>query len=207
MEFGTQAVVTVLFDVLVGIVLTGGAGIAVRYSAKVATTMTRAAKQQARMAKLAATLIAMSKKHNLVAHIDVAKPVLVTGGAPLNPLKKADLQLIDRGASTLVEKRQQRAAGTSRAPLSSRLVVHQTPPDTQPTPLVMPARLKPKPARTTALCPWSPARSYWRWRMPICRACCRLPLVASIARQLLSVPVAWGGVESCAGPSARTSRR
>ena len=64
-EFGTQAVVTVLFDVLVGIVLTGGAGIAVRYSAKVATTMTRAAKQQARMAKLAATLIAMSKKAQL----------------------------------------------------------------------------------------------------------------------------------------------
>ncbi|MGY3925096.1 DUF6531 domain-containing protein [Aeromonas jandaei] len=102
-EFGTQAVVTVLFDVLVGIVLTGGAGIAVRYSAKVATTMTRAVKQQARMAKLAATLIAMSKKHNLVAHIDVAKPVLVTGVAPLNPLKKADLKLIDREAPTLVE--------------------------------------------------------------------------------------------------------
>ncbi|MGY3942930.1 polymorphic toxin type 46 domain-containing protein [Aeromonas tecta] len=97
-EFGAQVIASVLIDVIVGVVLTGGAGLAVRYSVKAAG----AAKKQARMVVLVTSLISMSKKHNLAQHAQSAKKVLVAGVAPLNPAKKADLRLVDGGAMTEV---------------------------------------------------------------------------------------------------------
>ncbi|WP_349921887.1 RHS repeat-associated core domain-containing protein [Aeromonas veronii] len=97
-EFGAQVIASVLIDVIIGVVLTGGAGLAVRYGAKAATV----ARKSDRVTRLVSALVSLSKKHNLAQHAQSAKKVLVAGAARLNPAKKADLKLVDGGATTEV---------------------------------------------------------------------------------------------------------
>ncbi len=99
-EFGAQVISSVLIDVIIGVVLTGGAGLAARYGAKAATM----AKNSDRVMRLVTSLVDLSRKHNLAQHAQQAKKVLITGAAPLSPAKKADLKLVDGNANTLVEK-------------------------------------------------------------------------------------------------------
>lgn len=99
-EFGAQVISSVLIDVIIGVVLTGGAGLAARYGAKAAS----AAKNSDRVMRLVTSLVNLSKKHNLAQHAQTAKKVLIAGSAKFNPAKKADLKLVDGSAKTLVEK-------------------------------------------------------------------------------------------------------
>ncbi|WP_421195460.1 RHS repeat-associated core domain-containing protein [Aeromonas enteropelogenes] len=99
-EFGAQVISSVLIDVIIGVVLTGGAGLAARYGAKAASM----AKNSDRVMRLVTSLVNMSKKHNLAQHAQKAKKVLVTGSVPMSPAKKADLRLVDGNANTLVEQ-------------------------------------------------------------------------------------------------------
>ena len=99
-EFGAQVVATVLFDVLVGVVLTGGAGLAARYGVKAIG----AAKQSERITRLVGALVELSKKHNLAQHAQGVKKVLLAGENKLNPGKKANLDLVDGGTTTKIEQ-------------------------------------------------------------------------------------------------------
>ncbi|MGY3912081.1 RHS repeat-associated core domain-containing protein [Aeromonas piscicola] len=99
-EFGSQVISSVLIDVIIGVILTGGAGLAARYGAKAAS----AAKNSDRVMRLVTSLVNLSKKHNLAQHAQTAKKVLIAGSAKLSPAKKADLKLVDGSAKTLVEK-------------------------------------------------------------------------------------------------------
>ncbi|MDM5140240.1 DUF6531 domain-containing protein [Aeromonas bestiarum] len=99
-EFGSQVISSVLIDVIIGVILTGGAGLAARYGAKAAS----AAKNSDRVMRLVTSLVNLSKKHNLAQHAQTAKKVLIAGSAKLSPAKKADLKLVDGSAQTLVEK-------------------------------------------------------------------------------------------------------
>ncbi|PJG57636.1 DUF6531 domain-containing protein, partial [Aeromonas cavernicola] len=129
-EFGTQMVATVLLDILIGVVLTGGAGLAIHHGGKAVTKVMGATKQQDRLAELSADLIEMSQKHNLAAHVQAAKPVLVSGHVPLNPLKKADLTLTDNQAPTAVKQ----ATAVARQPEQHTKIeqVNRTPDDSTP---------------------------------------------------------------------------
>ena len=100
-EFGAQVIASVLIDVIVGVVLTGGAGLAARYGAKTISM----AKNSDRVMRLVTSLVTLSKKHNLAQHAQTAKKVLTAGVAKLNPAKKADLNLVGDGkALTQVEQ-------------------------------------------------------------------------------------------------------
>ncbi|MGL4917354.1 MAG: DUF6531 domain-containing protein, partial [Aeromonas allosaccharophila] len=99
-EFGSQVISSVLIDVIIGVILTGGAGLAARYGAKAAS----AAKNSDRVMRLVTSLVNLSKKHNLAQHAQTAKKVLIAGSAKLSPAKKADLKLVDGSTKTLVEK-------------------------------------------------------------------------------------------------------
>ena len=100
-EFGAQVIASVLIDVIVGVVLTGGAGLAARYGAKTVSM----AKNSDRVMRLVTSLVTLSKKHNLAQHAQTAKKVLTAGVAKLNPAKKADLNLVGDGkALTQVEQ-------------------------------------------------------------------------------------------------------
>ena len=100
-EFGAQVIASVLIDVIVGVVLTGGAGLAARYGAKTVSM----AKHSDRVMRLVTSLVTLSKKHNLAQHAQTAKKVLTAGVAKLNPAKKADLNLVGDGkALTQVEQ-------------------------------------------------------------------------------------------------------
>ena len=100
-EFGAQVIASVLIDVIVGVVLTGGAGLAARYGAKTVSI----AKNSDRVMRLVTSLVTLSKKHNLAQHAQSAKKVLTAGVAKLNPAKKADLNLVGDGkALTQVEQ-------------------------------------------------------------------------------------------------------
>lgn len=90
-EFTSQLVSGLLLDVLLGIVLTGGAGLVVRYSVKAAKGLSNGAAEQLR--KAVQTLIDVSKNHALKPHAEAVKPLAARGEVLVNSSQKATVQV------------------------------------------------------------------------------------------------------------------
>ena len=81
-----------LFDILLGIVLSGGAGLAVRYAVKGVRTV-KASGGVAILEKAMQKLIDLSRGHALKPHAEVVEPLAVKGSATVNSSQKATVQI------------------------------------------------------------------------------------------------------------------
>ena len=90
-EIIAQFATGLLLDILLGIVLTGGAGLAVRLSVKATKAVGNGA--AALLEKALQTLIDLSKSHALSAHADAVKPLAARGEVLVNSSKKATVQI------------------------------------------------------------------------------------------------------------------
>ncbi|MFJ5240111.1 RHS repeat-associated core domain-containing protein [Pseudomonas neuropathica] len=82
-----------LINVLVGICLTGGAGLAVRAGTKVLSTV-KSGEAIKYLEDLASTLMTLSNKHALPAHAEVSKPIIASAkNVPMKPAKTAALKI------------------------------------------------------------------------------------------------------------------
>ena len=90
-EFAGQVLTGLLLDILLGIVLTGGAGLAVRYSVKAVKGLSNGAAGQ--LQKAVQTLIDVSKSHALKPHAEAVKPLATRGEVLVNSSHKATVQV------------------------------------------------------------------------------------------------------------------
>lgn len=82
-----------LINVLLGICLTGGAGLAVRAGTKVITTV-KSGEAIKYLDDLASTLMTLSSKHALPAHAQASKPIIASAkNVPMKPAKTAALKI------------------------------------------------------------------------------------------------------------------
>jgi len=82
-----------LINVLLGICLTGGAGLAVRAGTKVITTV-KSGEAIKYLDDLASTLMTLSSKHALPAHAQASKPIIASAkNVPMKPAKTAVLKI------------------------------------------------------------------------------------------------------------------
>ncbi|WP_238350051.1 RHS repeat-associated core domain-containing protein [Pseudomonas sp. SWRI111] len=82
-----------LINVLLGICLTGGAGLAVRAGTKVITTV-KSGEAIKYLDDLASTLMTLSNKHALPAHAQASKPIIASAkNVPMKPAKTAALKI------------------------------------------------------------------------------------------------------------------
>ncbi len=103
-----------LINVLVGICLTGGAGLAVRAGTKVLSTV-KSGEAIKYLDDLASTLMTLSNKHALPAHAEVSKPIIASAkNVPMKPAKTAALKIDE--ATTEAPK-----AGSRKAEPKSQL--------------------------------------------------------------------------------------
>ncbi|WP_222833218.1 RHS repeat-associated core domain-containing protein [Pseudomonas sp. SC3(2021)] len=103
-----------LINVLVGICLTGGAGLAVRAGTKVLSTV-KSGEAIKYLEDLASTLMTLSNKHALPAHAEVSKPIIASAkNVPMKPAKTAALKIDE--ATTEAPK-----AGSRKAEPKSQL--------------------------------------------------------------------------------------
>ena len=87
-----------LINVVLGICLTGGAGIVVRMGTKALSTV-KSRQAIKYLEDLAATLMKLSGEHSLPAHADVSKPLIASAkSVPMTPTKTATLK-IDEAAT------------------------------------------------------------------------------------------------------------
>ncbi|MCV4289762.1 DUF6531 domain-containing protein [Pseudomonas capsici] len=82
----------VLLNILIGIVLTGGIGLAVRVGAKGLNAAKNSGKVMKLIEDFTAMLMKISKK-NATGHAETAKPLLLNGNAPMNPARKASVEI------------------------------------------------------------------------------------------------------------------
>ncbi|MFG6207929.1 RHS repeat-associated core domain-containing protein [Pseudomonas retamae] len=82
-----------LINILLGICLTGGAGLAVRAGTKVITTV-KSGEAIKYLDDLASTLMTLSSKHALPAHAQASKPIIASAkNVPMKPAKTAVLKI------------------------------------------------------------------------------------------------------------------
>ena len=90
-ELTGQVLTGLLLDILLGVVLTGGAGLAVRYSVKAVKGLSNGAAGQ--LQKAVQTLINVSKSHALKPHAEAVKPLAARGEVLVNSSQKTTLQV------------------------------------------------------------------------------------------------------------------
>ncbi|MCU0092451.1 DUF6531 domain-containing protein [Pseudomonas koreensis] len=82
----------VLLNILIGIVLTGGIGLAVRIGTKGLNAARNSGKVMTLIEDFTSMLMKISKK-NATAHADTAKPLMLNGNSPLNQARKASVEI------------------------------------------------------------------------------------------------------------------
>lgn len=88
-----------LINVVLGICLTGGAGIVVRMGTKALSTV-KSRQAIKYLEDLAATLMKLSGEHSLPAHADVSKPLIASAkSVPMTPTKTATLKIDEAAAN------------------------------------------------------------------------------------------------------------
>ncbi|WP_058958962.1 RHS repeat-associated core domain-containing protein [Pseudomonas syringae] len=88
-----------LINVVVGICLTGGVGIAVRVGTKVLSTV-KSGEAVRYMEELAATMMRLSSEHSLPAHAEVSKPLIVSArNVPMNATKTGEIKIDEAAAN------------------------------------------------------------------------------------------------------------
>ncbi|WP_439854734.1 RHS repeat-associated core domain-containing protein [Pseudomonas yamanorum] len=88
-----------LINIVLGICLTGGAGIAVRVGTK-ALSAVKSGEAIKYLEDLAATLMKLSREHRLPAHAEVSKPLIASAkSVPMTPTKTAALKIDEAAAN------------------------------------------------------------------------------------------------------------
>ncbi|MDI2590369.1 DUF6531 domain-containing protein [Pseudomonas sp. 681] len=88
-----------LINVVVGICLTGGAGIAVRVGTKALSTV-KSGEALKYLEDLAATLMKLSGEHSLPAHAEISKPVIASAkNVPMKATKTASIKIDEAAAN------------------------------------------------------------------------------------------------------------
>ncbi|WP_172979363.1 RHS repeat-associated core domain-containing protein [Pseudomonas kitaguniensis] len=88
-----------LINVVLGICLTGGAGIAVRVGTKTLSAV-KSGEAIKYLEELAATLMKLSREHSLPAHAEVSKPLIASAkNVPMAPTKTAALKIDEAAAN------------------------------------------------------------------------------------------------------------
>ncbi|WP_167748739.1 RHS repeat-associated core domain-containing protein [Pseudomonas kribbensis] len=82
----------VLLNILIGIVLTGGIGLAVRIGTKGLNAARNSGKVMKLIEDFTSMLMKISKK-NATGHADSAKPLMLNGNSPLNQARKASIEI------------------------------------------------------------------------------------------------------------------
>ena len=87
-----------LINIVLGICLTGGAGLAIRLGTKALSTV-KSGEAVKYLEDLASTLMTLSNKHSLPAHAEVSKPVIASAkNVPMKPAKTAALKIDEAAA-------------------------------------------------------------------------------------------------------------
>ncbi len=158
-ELTGQALTGLLLDILLGIVLTGGAGLAVRYSTKAIKGLSSGPAGQLRNA--VQTLIDVSKSHALKPHAEAVKPLAVRGEVLVNSSQKTTLQV--KSPAQGIDLTEPDTLSVKRGKTQNTRVTKAETVDDASTPAKNPTikrRTAPtRPAPTNVLCRWLPARS------------------------------------------------
>lgn len=117
----TQLTSEVLLNILIGIVLTGGIGLAVRVGAKALNVTQNSNKALKLLEDFTALLMQNSKKH-ATAHAEAAKPLLLNGVADANAARKADVRISDpKPAETATQPKSKPPAGGGKVEADAQI--------------------------------------------------------------------------------------